>query len=166
MSAQPQNCFICHNPWGGPDAICDTCKWQLRSTITSPPLPPPKCSYCNGKHDDADCLSAALAAQRNQAIHQANQRAQMRNPYRHSRASSAFRAVLQGTHTTHRYAPPLKVCPACRGNYLIESKAGSVCSSCKTVVHNPCPECTSTHTRGISDGGQQFIECRDCLFIE
>lgn len=64
------------------------------------------------------------------------------------------------------YGPPLKHCQVCKGNYLIETKAGSVCSSCRSVVHNPCRNCDSLNTKGTSGDGMQFIECTDCLFIE
>ena len=87
--------------------------------------------------------------------------------------------TYQSTMTCVRYyfgpSDPMKFCPKCKGNYLIESKAGSVCSNCHTVVHNPCRNCESTNTKGLKApnenlvpalGTVQFIECQDCLFIE
>lgn len=66
----------------------------------------------------------------------------------------------------YNYRPPLKVCKTCKGNYLLESKAGSVCASCKTAIHNSCRNCDSSNTIGIAGDNMQFIECQDCQFIE
>jgi hypothetical protein len=154
----PSNCFICKNTYTGPGALCPTC---LQGVLThgyhyagpkapsQPPPPPPDCSFCGGAHDDADCLAAAVAFA-------SSTMARRRSPHH------AFTQYINRTATM----PPLKACSKCRGNYLIESKAGSVCSSCHTVVHNPCRNCNSTATKGLSGDSAQFIECQDCLFIE
>ena len=62
--------------------------------------------------------------------------------------------------------PILRHCPVCKGNYLIENKAGSVCANCHAVMHNPCRNCTSQNTHGLKGDNTQFIACKDCLFIE
>lgn len=159
MAILPTNCFICKNTWTGAGAICDACTLKLKHGTTykpQPPPPPPQCGFCGGPHYTPDCLAAALHLQALK-VQQAQARSNMpprkprRNPYTN-------------------YAPPLKCCLKCKGNYLIESKAGNVCSNCRAVVHNPCRNCTSQNTKGIAavefSVTTQFIECQDCLFIE
>lgn len=144
--ANPTNCFICKNTWLGKGPLCTKCSAQLAGAAP----PPPICQICNGPHTAWQCPTVKLAGM-------ATTTARIRYRYTNSAASR------------------LKTCPTCKGNYIIESKAGSVCSNCKTVVHNPCRNCNSPNTRGLSApdpdlvpglGNIQFIECQDCLFIE
>ena len=59
MPAQPTNCYICKNTWLGAGPICDNCS----PPITAKPTFIPWCSFCGGRHDEADCLAGAVAAQ-------------------------------------------------------------------------------------------------------
>lgn len=152
MPSIPQNCFYCKNPWPGKGPMCDRCA----GIILQPPITPTLCSFCNGAHDTADCLKAALAnLAQNAYNYQLNMAARKRKPYTFTR-----------TGRMHYDPAPLKYCSACKSNYLIESKAGAVCTSCHAVVHNPCRNCTSANTHGVTGDSTQFIECGDCLFIE
>jgi hypothetical protein len=157
--ATPTNCFVCKNTYIGPGAICPPCRQNINRgyhySVKPPPPPPPDCSFCGGAHDDADCLAAAIAFAHTTTF-AASTMARKRTLHHPFRQYSRFQAN----------GPPLKACSNCRGNYLIESKAGTVCSSCHTVVHNPCRNCNSTATKGLSGDSAQFIECQDCLFIE
>jgi len=142
MPAQPGNCFFCKKPWPGKGPMCDTCAGII---LTAPPPITPICSFCKGPHDSVDCLLHSFMAP----------------PYR---TKPYTRTVQRGRMP---YDPaPLKYCPACKSNYLIESKAGTICTSCHTVVHNPCRNCTSSNTHGVQGPHEQFVECGDCQFIE
>lgn len=157
MPAQPTNCFICKSTWLGPGAICDDCTRKLRNIAPRIVQPPPPCSYCGSSgHVDADCLQAAVN------IHAA--KIAYARLYGGGMASS--RSRRNPFTQPYRPATPLKYCPACKSNYLIESKAGSVCSNCRTVIHNACRNCGLSETKGIKGDGTQFIECQSCLFIE
>jgi len=149
MPASGTNCYVCKNTYIGPGPICPSCATGTSTSRRTSAVQ--VCNICGGFHASVDC--ALPTAVNKLAIAAMKQRRTRPNPF---------------TNYRH-YSPPMKACPVCRGNYLIESKAGSVCSSCGTVVHNPCRNCTSTATRGIkcTDGPiTQFIECQDCLFIE
>ena len=148
MSISASNCYICKNTWLGAGPICDDCTYNTKFGLKSPKQPPLSCNYCGGQHHTLDCLIGATGLLSFMPKY---------SPYR---ARSKLRTGL----TTA--APPMKSCPTCKGNYLLESKAGSVCSSCRTVIHNPCRNCTSTNTTGIKGDSLQFVECQDCLFIE
>lgn len=169
--ANPTNCFICKNTWLGKGPICDQCNPKVKP---KPPPPPPSCGFCGGSHDLADCLLAAMYFQKQAAaaaaLHQQQWAATMA-----TRTRSYNPYAGRGSQTVASNYQRLKTCPTCKGNYVIESKAGSVCSSCKTVIHNPCRNCSSPNTRGLSApddnlvpglGSVQYIECQDCLFIE
>lgn len=171
MAVFPTNCFICKSTWIGAGAICDDCNYRIKSGTSRPVPPPPICTFCAGAHDTVDCLAAALhfQAQQAAAAAQANYKAAgIRTSRKYTGATMARRSRTRSVYTN--YTPPLKFCTKCKSNYIIESKAGSVCSNCHTVVHNPCRNCGLTNTKGVqcADGGltTQFIECQDCLFIE
>ena len=143
MPATPQNCFFCKTPWRGKGPMCDNC----RGIILTPPVTP-ICSYCGGFHDTADCLKAAIS-------------------YLMPRTKPYISSTTYRRRGRMPYDPaPLKYCNACKSNYLIESKAGNICTGCHAVVHNPCRNCTSQNTHGVTGDSTQFIECGDCQFIE
>ena len=180
MSRQGMLCFKCKDPYYGPGPVCPKCLTATMSTATciicktiyvgvgaictncrqTAPPPKPHCTFCGGLHNISACKAfwnMALGTMQSTSA-----TAQMRKTNRH------YTNYAQRT-------PPLKACRNCKGNYLIESKAGSVCSSCHTVVHHPCRNCESTNTKGLAApnenlvpglGTIQFIECQDCLFIE
>ena len=164
--ANPTNCFICKNTWLGVGPICNNCK-----PATQRPPPPPKvCVHCGGAHVVLDC---PLIYQQFQ-----NMAGGLSNMARKRRGYNPFTGPHTSRPTTQQHYTnyaPLKTCPKCKGNYLIESKAGSVCSSCREVVHHPCRNCTSPNTRGLSCpddnhvpglASVQMIECQDCTFME
>jgi len=155
MPIHPTNCYLCKKPWTGVGPICPSCMGILQ-----PPVPPPLpiCNYCLGFHDIADCLKAAVSyhTAKNLYNHQLNMASRKRNPYTQTRR----------TGRTSYDPAPLKYCPVCKSNYVIESKAGTICTSCHTVVHNPCRNCTSSNTHGVQGPNEQFVECGDCQFIE
>lgn len=171
MPISPTNCFICKNTWTGAGAICDDCNYKLKHGTSRPVPPPPVCGFCHAVgHETVDCLAAALHFQAQQ---QAAAAAKIRPTHTGRWASGGptmRRPRRRNPFTNYSYTPPLKYCTKCKSNYIIESKAGSVCSNCHTVIHNPCRNCGLQNTRGIqcADGGitTQFIECQDCLFIE
>ena len=161
--AYPTNCYICKNTWLGSGPICPNCQPQ-------PKPPPPKCTYCGGPHLVLDCPDIY------QQFHNMAT-AGLANMARRTRGHNPFvgRSASQKAYQHYTNYQPLKSCPKCRGNYLIESKAGSVCSSCREVVHNPCRNCASPNTRGLSCpddnhvpglASTQMIECQDCTFME
>ncbi len=157
MPINPSNCYICKTTWLGPGAICAACRYDL--LFPNRPAPSPiQCSFCGGSHDAADCLSAALQ----QA--QQTQYKQAHHSYNYGSTITGRLNMARKAKLYTNYAPPLKHCSACKGNYAIESKAGSVCSNCRVVVHNPCRNCNSSHWQHQKI--TQFIECQDCLFIE
>ena len=150
LHSKMATCGKCGQTHFGTFKWCDQCLQRY---------PPPHygqphiwCSYCgNTTHQTISCpIMKASTFFQNYSGSNTNMR-------RRRNSNSAFH---------YQYQPPLKACPACKGNYLIETKAGSVCSSCRSVVHNPCRNCDSLNTKGTSGDGMQFIECRDCLFIE
>lgn len=154
--ATPTACYICHNTWLGKGPVCDDCMYLATYGTAKPPPPPPICAFCAGAHETVDCLAAALHYQQ-QATHAAQ--VHMSTRPRRPRRPRPF--------TNYTFTPAMARCPACKGNYLIESKAGSVCTSCHTVCHGSCRSCTSENTRGLkSNDGTQFIECNDCQYIE
>ena len=154
MPAQPTNCFICKNTWLGAGPICDVC----RGIIYPTPPPLPTCSFCGGFHDEVDCLAAALVAQRQK---QPQYQAIYNMARKHIRRSKPFT-----NYYNHPTPPPLKLCSKCNQRASVETKAGSICTSCKALTRNPCRNCDSTSTHGLSGDGLQFIECNDCRFIE
>lgn len=151
MAVQPTNCFICKTTWLGTGPVCDKCLYVAAA------VRPPQAAPANYK---AKYVQQPLpqhppkAPYTQQAPNMARKRSS-RNPF----TQSYFKQPPQA---------PLKQCSSCKGNYLIESAAGSVCSSCKTVVHNPCRNCESTATKGIKSPSDNhtYVECSDCLFIE
>lgn len=155
MPATPTNCFICKNTWRGVGPICDVC----RGIIHPPPPQLPTCSFCGGNHNEAACSAAALAAQQlKQQLFNSTYMAQ-----RFIRRSKPFTNYYNGTSSS-----PLKFCGKCKQNTCVKTKAGSICTNgaCKTLIRNPCRNCDSTSTHGLSGDGLQFIECNDCRFIE
>ena len=143
-------CDKCGQPHFGTMRWCDQCLQRYPPTQQPPPQPHTWCSFCGTtQHRTVSCPIMTATAFFNTYANPATQ-SNMRRPRK----------------LHYQYQPPLKTCPACKGNYLIETKAGSVCSSCRSVVHNPCRNCDSVNTKGKSGDGMQFIECTDCLFIE
>lgn len=170
MPVMPTNCFICKTYWQGSTPICDDCTQLLAvKAPTYQPITPNiklDCIFCgSNQHEIANCLDAQLHAQKLQAQQARDAQLAQMKAAAHIRAQIKPRGRSK-PFANYNYQPPLAVCPSCRGNYLIESKAGSVCSSCKTVVHNPCRSCTSSKTIGIKGDGVQFIECQDCQHME
>ena len=154
MSPPPTNCYICKNTWLGTTAICDKCR---RSGLGYKPPPSPMCSYCKGAHDSADCLADPLAA----FVHNLTSA-----NYRYMSKKTVRRTKPFANYYNTPPTPPLKFCSKCKGHTCIETKAGSICTSCKALTRNPCRNCTSTATHGLSGDNMQFIECNDCQFIE
>ena len=166
MPVTPTNCYLCRNTWLGKGPICDICSGKIT------PSSKPVCTFCGSfTHTITGCLDAQLKSQQlraaavaaTQKIYAKWSAKSKPMPHRHT---PKHRGPRRGTNPYTNYPPLMKSCPNCKGNYLIESKAGNVCSSCKTVVHNPCRECDSSNTHGVKGDGVQFIECNDCLFIE
>lgn len=157
--AQPQNCYHCKLPFAGKGPVCAACNLALLYATTRTKLPPMfNCTFCGSKtHDTVDCLAYALNVQQQQ------QKAQL---HMAQQILMATRTQRRTARHNYNYTPPLKACPACKGNYLIESKAGSVCSNCRTVIHNVCRNCGLPNTRGLTGDNTQFIECLDCQFLE
>ncbi len=179
MPIKPTNCYICKKTWFGSGTICSACMGK-----TPPPPPLSTCTFCGGPHNSATCLFATTAFQQmmqppqatgkksqnplyTAAMHNKQPKKYCRNcgSILHKTAHCRYR-TFQSVANRAATNYPLKPCPNCRGNHLIESKAGSVCAACKTVVHNPCRECSSNRTIGLKGDGVQFIECQDCKFIE
>ena len=161
MPIQPTNCYICHHTWTGKSPICDNCSGHFTPTTQ----PPSTCSFCQGAHADIDCLSAAIAQQHNMAgaysfktpqFHQGIFMAK-KHPYR----NKPFMGNYSYPNTL-----PLKHCTTCNQFTCVETKAGSICTNCKTLIRYPCRNCNSTTTHGLSGDNMQFIECNDCRFIE
>ena len=154
MPAQPTNCYICKNTWLGAGLICDNCS----PPITAKPTFIPWCSFCGGRHDEADCLAGAVTAPQ-------QKQQQYQPPY-----NMARKPIRRSKPFTNYYnaptPPPLKLCSKCNQHATVETKAGSICTSCKALTRNPCRNCTSTNTHGLSGDTIQFIECNDCQFIE
>lgn len=155
MSIVGTNCYFCHKTWLGAGPICDSCYVNIHQPAAPVQPPPPRvtCAVCSGHHPTALCaitLPPGYSYKGNIGM----ARRPRRTRYQYVSVSND--------------PPPLTKCPKCNGNYMIESKAGKVCSNCLTVVHNPCRECSSINTKGIKDPttNTQFIECEDCRFIE
>ena len=145
MPVYPTLCFKCKNTWLGKGPICNVCRG----------IKP--CNLCGGAHAPADCSVLV-----NQYIYDALRYAMART------GSHKFTAWQHNSFKSRAYnaRPLLKTCPACKSNYLIESKAGSICAGCRNVVHLPCRNCNSINTHGLAGDSQQFIECSDCQFME
>lgn len=156
----PSNCFICKNTWTGKGPICPTCaitqtiqaaaaQWQ--KAAYQQPLDKAQQDHINDAMQyffaSVDTGPAGLTMPR-------------------SRRPSHWAFARPSSGRIYSQQPLLRTCPACKGNYLIESKAGTVCAGCKTVVHNACRNCTSTNTHGLFGDKTQFLECGDCQFIE
>lgn len=152
MSKQPTNCYICKNYWAGAGPICDSCN------ITSRSVKP--CNFCGSStHNETNCYASKLAQQQKARMHASNYNSYM-----------ARKTVRRSKPFTNYYnaptEPPLKLCSRCNQRTCIATKAGSICTNCKVLTRNPCRNCDSTATHGLSGDGTQFIECNDCLFIE
>lgn len=148
MPVTPTNCFICKNTWLGRGPICDSC---------NPAAPPQTCTFCGSpSHGLDNCLEAQLNAQKPYS-------------YYNSPSMTIRRLRRSKPYTNYYYSPQqpkLKYCQNCKQNAQVEAKAGTVCSNCKFVTHNPCRNCDSIATHGLSGDNMQFIECNDCQFIE
>ena len=153
MPAQPSNCYICKNYWAGAGPICDVCISKTKSHS-------PSCNFCGSPtHNETNCYASKLAQQQKARMHASNYNSYM-----------ARKTVRRSKPFTNYYnaptEPPLKLCSRCNHRTCITTKAGSICTNCKVLTRNPCRNCDSTATHGLSGDKTQFIECNDCLFIE
>lgn len=190
MPATPTNCFICKNYWPGKGPICDQCMANYQHTHPQfyaqhqkQYAPLKVCQFCGAQgHEQADCLDwklkvqqaaiayaaqlaqtqAAQAAACKQAQHAYNYGGTMTGRRRRSKPYVNPRRVYSNYET----GPKLLYCSTCHQNQRAESKAGSICLNCKTLIRKQCRNCDSHETHGIGGDGMQFIECNDCLFIE
>ena len=164
MPVSLSNCYICKNTWLGKGPLCDDCLNHFTAAAQS------KCSFCGGSHDDADCLAAALAAQQRKQNAYKSAYSSYRATYNYNMATKTPRRskpfMRYNAIYDQQMSPPLRFCCECNQRATIETKAGSICTNCKALTRNPCRDCDSTSTHGLSGDGTQFIECNDCQFIE
>ena len=151
---QATNCYKCHNTWLGQGPVCDDC---LRPPvfIHQPPL---TCSLCQGAHKTVDCLAAGVYYHQPSTLY---------NNMTYTRKTTIGRTKPFTNYYNSPNTPrPLKLCSKCKRQACIETKAGSICTSCNALIRNQCRNCDSTSTHGLSGDNLQFIECNDCRFIE
>lgn len=154
MPAQPTNCYKCKNTWLGIGPICDDCFRPPRFIHQ----PPPTCSFCQGAHETVNCLAAAAHYYQQGTLY---------NNMKYTRKTTKRRTKpFTNYYNSPNTPPPLKHCSKCKQQACIETKAGSICTSCNALTRNQCRNCGSTSTHGLSGNNLQFIECNDCRFIE